>query len=265
MKIPQKVKQVSEQLLNDNFLCLLNLVQLFTVLYWQHWRSQILSRPFGALLQASLPLMRNYFKDERIFWLSKPICIPKRESVLVAPISIRSDDRCSFSILVPCAQFPCAVSNANAVPTLLHHGTRARCWKIQASVRKELSRAADGTWTLAHLQQDHWGSTVIFCLWSTPRAPCSPGRWSAPRVTNICCQATPKDTLRLKSFKTFRALGKQYIAAFSYCKHAPLKGLLIPCTHIHVQDQKSISPHRTAAALVLPKGVHFAPILEICS
>lgn len=77
------------------------------------------------------------------------------------------------------------------------------------------------------LQQDHWGRIDIFCLWSTPRAPQSPGHWWSPRVTNICCQAAPKNTLRLKFFKTFQVLGKSYIAACSYYTHAPLKGLLI--------------------------------------
>lgn len=73
----------------------------------------------------------------------------------MAQISARSDDWCRFLTLVPCTQFPCTVSNANAVPTLLHHGIRAR--KIQALVRKELSRATDGTWTLAHLAEGPLG------------------------------------------------------------------------------------------------------------
>lgn len=70
MEIPEKLKQVSEQLLNDNFLCLLNLVQLLTVVYWQHWRSHnhcpIPLWPY-CNQQTSLALVRNYFKDAQIF------------------------------------------------------------------------------------------------------------------------------------------------------------------------------------------------------
>lgn len=169
MKILQKVKQIPKQLLND-LLCFCWIWCHYLLCFTGNAGDEtafipsILTTLWLYCHQCtSLPLLWKYFQDARILWVSKQICSLKRGAVLVVR-GTRSQQTGRWWAVPSWYWFPCTVSDANVVLTLIYStrpGQDVSCWEIQASVRKEFSRSPDGTWTLAHLAAGPWGSTDI--------------------------------------------------------------------------------------------------------
>lgn len=257
------------------------------MLYWQCWRwNNFHPLNFHPLhthyIRALLPPVRFSSIDVELFsgcknTLSIKINLPseKRDSFSGTRHQVPTDRQMMGSSLM--VLVPCTVSDAHVVPTLnytIGPGQGVSCWEIQASVRKELSRSADGTWNLAHPAAGPWGSTDVSLVYEPFQELCIhlaidqlPGSWT------LAGRPAPKDGLRLEAFKTFQALSNQYITTFIYHTHASLKGLLMEAFQIQASMWRtktlvlcySTLYYRRVAPLALPKSIQFASILDICT
>lgn len=228
MKNPRKFKQVPKQLFNDHFLCFCWIWCNYSLCSTGDTGDHTTSIPslFIALGSychqwASLPLMWNYFKDARILWVSKTICTLKREIVLVVR-GIKSQQAGRWS-----AQFPCTLSGANVVPALSYAtgpgagckllGNPSFCEEEAFKVSRwhmDLSPSCSGapgealTSPVYELLQEFHIHLAIDQL---------------PGSLTLASRPAPKNSLRLKVFKTFQALSNQYITTFIYRTHASSK------------------------------------------
>lgn len=171
--------------------------------------------------------------------MPKPICIPKTETIS----GMRHQDPAGRERIgtvslyqFPVLSFPGTVSNGNAVPT--------RSYAMEPGTGCELlwnpSPCEEGGFKVSRWQTDLSpscsgapGEALASPVYELPQElhihlaiDQLPGSWT------LADRPAPKNSLRLKAFKTFQALCNQYITTFIYHTRASLKGLLMEAFQI---------------------------------